>query len=35
MDKNINFKPVTMPIMIYGTEGERKYFRNLLKWKTA
>ncbi len=33
--KNIDFRPVTMPIMEYGTTGERKFFKNLLSYKMA
>ena len=33
MRKNINFGPVTIPMMTYGTDEEKSFFRNLLKYK--
>lgn len=30
IDKSINFKPVTIPIMRYGTHEEKEYFRKIL-----
>ena len=30
INKNINFKPVSLPIISFGTHGERKLFRDIL-----
>ena len=31
--ESINFKPVSVPIMNFGTQEEKIFFRNLLKYK--
>jgi len=35
MRKNIDFKPVALPIMTSGTDTEKEIFKNLLKYKLA
>ena len=33
--ESINFKPVNVPIMNFGTQEERIFFKNLLKYKAV
>ena len=35
LKESINFKTVTVPIMNFGTPEERKFFKQILEYKTA